>query len=158
MDFIKNMALMLLIIIFCIGILKLMIPKGNMKKITSMLVSVLFVFLVISVFKNADGIFDIDSILGKIESVGAVEGNNDFREGVTDSVTAQVEKSIQEEILKRTKLKNVKVVVIPLFEEEKIILESVKIYIEENFDEDEVKNIVSDKFKIEKSKITVSGK
>ncbi len=158
MDFIKNMALMLLIIIFCIGILKLMIPKGNMKKITSMLVSVLFVFLVISVFKNADGILDIDSILGKIESVGAVEGNNDFREGVTDSVTAQVEKSIQEEILKRTKLKNVKVVVIPLFEEEKIILESVKIYIEENFDEDEVKNIVSDKFKIEKSKITVSGK
>lgn len=158
MDFIKNMALMLLIIIFCIGILKLMIPKGNMKKITSMLVSVLFVFLVISVFKNADGILDIDSILGKIESVGAVEGNNDFREGVTDSVTAQVEKSIQEEILKRTKLKNVKVVVTPLFEEEKIILESVKIYIEENFDEDEVKNIVSDKFKIEKSKITVSGK
>ncbi len=158
MDFIKNMALMLLIIIFCIGILKLMIPRGNMKKITSMLVSVLFVFLVISVFKNADGILDIDSVLGKIESVGAVEGNNDFREGVTYSVTSQVEKSIQEEILKRTNLKNVKVVVTPLFEEEKIILESVKIYIEENFDEDEIKNIVSDKFKIEKTKITVSGK
>lgn len=158
MDFIKNMALMLLIIIFCIGILKLMIPRGNMKKITSMLVSVLFVFLVISVFKNADGILDIDSVLGKIESVGAVEGNNDFREGVTYSVTSQVEKSIQEEILKRTNLKNVKVVVTPLFEEEKIILESVKIYIEENFDEDEIKNIVSNKFKIEKTKITVSGK
>lgn len=155
MDFIKNGALMLLTVIFCVGILKLMIPKGNLKKITSMLMSMLFIFLMISVFKNADGVFDIEGALKEAESVNVTEGQEDFRKGATSYVTSKVEKSIEEEICKRTNIKNVKALVTPLFEQDKILLQSVKIYSDQKLDKDEIKRIINSKFQIEEEKIFV---
>lgn len=155
MDLIKNGALMLLTVIFCVGILKLMIPKGNLKKITSMLMSMLFIFLMISVFKNVDGVFDIEGALKKSESVNVTEGQEDFKKNATSYITSNVEKSIEEEICKRTNLKNVKVIVTPLFENDKILLKSVKIYSNQKLDKDEIKRIVNSKFQIEKEKIFV---
>ncbi|MBR4949922.1 MAG: hypothetical protein IKZ25_04005 [Clostridia bacterium] len=155
MDYIKSMAAMTLVVIFIIGILKLMIPGGNMKKTVSMLMSVLFVFLIVSVFKNGERIFDMDIFSDEVLSVNVNENDTEFKKGVTASVIAQVEKSVKEEIEKKTKLRNIKLVVTPLFEEERIILQSVKIYIGDNFDKNEIINIVNSGFAIEKEKIEV---